>query len=382
MALPLLGKTQKRQAHFAPAVLFCASLISLMALSPAAFADPVENNPLGQPLETAASDEGYGLREGSFVVAPIPFKNVLIGAGLVLGGGYLFQMDAESDTSYLGVAAMRSENGSHAVGLGGNFAFDNNQWQMGVTLADAEAKYDLYLGNLPVPVRQTGQIFDSKLFYGLTPELLIGGGLRYVTTSLGYDSAAGGPPLPEAELDLAHFSLLGKWDTRDDSFSARTGHLLEADISYGNVVSASSRDYVKASLSFTYHQPIGAQDSLALHLVGCTVSDAAPFFDKCSLGGTDNFRGYSPAEFLDNDLLSAQIEYRHQLFSRLGLVAFAGVGDTGSALSDINDDGLKYAGGLGLRVQLSKKFKAMLSVDASVNERSEDLLYVYVGQRF
>ncbi|MBO9472362.1 BamA/TamA family outer membrane protein [Shimia sp. R10_1] len=337
---------------------------------------------MSSSLDSAAKEEVYGFREGSVVVAPIPFKNVLIGTGLVLGAGYLFQTDANSDTSIFGLAAMRSDNGSNAFGIGGSVALADNRWQVSVSAAEADVLYDLFVGQIPVPVRQTGKLIDGELLYGLNPDLRVGGGLRYLETTLGYGSASGGPPLPEAELDLATLRLIAKWDTRNDTLSARDGHLLEADLIYGNVVSAEDRDYFKGSVAFTYHHSISERGTLAAHVVGCSVSDSAPFFSKCSLGGTDNFRGYSPAEFLNNALLSAQVEYRQDVTNRFGVVGFIGAGNAASSFTALGEQDLKYAGGLGVRYQLSEKFNAVISADVSLNDRNEDLLYIYVGQRF
>ncbi len=359
------------------------SLCAAMALMTPAHADPINSNPMNKSLEEARTDEPLGFTHGSFVVAPIPFKNVLIGAGLALGGGYLFKMDENSDTSILGLGAMRSENGSTAVGLGGNFAFHDNRWQVGASLGQAEAYYDLYISSLPVPVRQTGDLFNTTLLYGVTPEILLGGGFRYMDTTLSYDGTGSGlPPLPESTLELARFSLLGKWDTRDNSFSARTGHLLSGELSFGNVLNVDNRTYQKATLTYAGYHPLGDRHSLAYQIATCGASDQTPFFENCSLGGTDGFRGFSPTEYLDSAMASAQAEYRHQLSHRFGAVLFAGAGATGSSFSTLDDGGLRYAGGLGLRFQLSKKFKAVFSVDASINDRKEDLLYIYVGQRF
>lgn len=342
MGFSIFHKTW-RQASTSLAAFFRIALIgcTVAFLAQGVQADPVEQNPMSGSLGSAAKEETYGFRHGSVVVAPIPFKNVLIGAGLVLGAGYLFQADEDSDTSVLGVAAMRSENGSSAFGLGGNIAFHDNRWQVSLAAADAQVNYDLFVGNIPVPVRQTGKVFDTKLLFGPRPDLLLGGGLRYITTSLGYGSSAGGPQLPEANLELASLSMIGKWDTRDDTLSARDGHLLQADLSYGNVLTANNRDYVKASLAFTYHHELSDRATMAAHLVGCAVSDAAPFFSKCSLGGTDSFRGYSPTEFLDNALLSAQLEYRQQITDRFGLVGFAGIGNTAGSFANLGDEDLR-----------------------------------------
>lgn len=278
---------------------------------------------------------------------------------------------------------MKSDNGTNAFGLGGKFVWDENRWQVSASLGQAEGFYDLFIGGLPFPVRQTGDIANLSVLRGVNSNVLFGASMRYLDTSLGFNTSGTNlPPLPEGQLEVGTFSLLAKWDTRDDDFSARNGHLLNGTLTYGQILNASGRDYSKAVLTYNHYLPIGDRHSIATRFAGCATSDDTPFFDQCSLGGTDSFRGFSPTEFLNDALLSAQAEYRHQISTRFSGVAFAGFGNTGSSLSTINDTTLRYAGGLGLRFQLSKKFKAVFSVDMSYNDRKEDLLYIYVGQRF
>ncbi len=375
----LFATTRKAAARIFPG----AALLTLLSLSPLQ-ADPLSNDMLNESLDDAREQETpLGFGNGSVVVAPVPFKNVLIGAGLVLGGGYLFNIDEGSDTSIIGLGAMKSDNGTNAYGLGGKFVWDENRWQVSASLGQAEGFYDLYIGGLPIPVRQTGDIVNLSVLRGVTSELLFGASMRYLDTTLGYDSSGTNlPPLPEGQLEVGTFSLLAKWDTRDDDFSARNGHLLDGALTYGQVLNSSGRDYEKFVLTYNHYLPIGDRHSIATRFASCATSKDTPFFDQCSLGGTDGFRGFSPTEFLNDALLSAQAEYRHQFSTRFSGVAFGGFGNTGSSLGAIGDTDVRYAGGFGVRFQLSKKFKAVFSVDMSYNDRKEDLLYIYVGQRF
>jgi hemolysin activation/secretion protein len=375
----LFATTLKAAARTLPG----AALLAALALT-TAHADPLSNDMLNESLDDAREQETpLGFGNGSVVVAPVPFKNVLIGAGLVLGGGYLFNIDEGSDTSIIGLGAMKSDNGTNAYGLGGKFVWDQNRWQVSASLGQAEGFYDLYVGGIPVPVRQTGDIVNLSVLRGVTSELLFGASMRYLDTSLGYDTSGTSlPPLPEGHLEVGTFSLLAKWDTRDDDFSARNGHLLDGALTYGQILNASGRDYSKLVLTYNHYLPLGDANSLAMRFAGCATTNDTPFFDQCSLGGTDAFRGFSPTELLNDALLSAQAEYRHQFSNRFSGVAFAGLGNTGSSFGNLRDTDVRYAGGLGLRFQLSKKFKAVFSVDVSYNDREEDLLYIYVGQRF
>ncbi|MEY8841006.1 hypothetical protein AB9K41_18420, partial [Cribrihabitans sp. XS_ASV171] len=96
------------------------------------------------PVAKTHEEASVGFRNGSFVVAPIPFSNPTIGSGLAVGLGYLFQFDETSKPSMIGIGGLRSDNGSRAAGVAGNFYFRENRWILKLLAAEADVKYDLY----------------------------------------------------------------------------------------------------------------------------------------------------------------------------------------------------------------------------------------------
>lgn len=333
----------------------------------------------------SVSDEDYGFRAGSFVVAPIPFKNPTLGAGLALGAGYLFQMDERSDTSVFGLGAMRSNNGSFAYGASANIAWNNNKWILGATFGEADLNYNLYVAGIPVPINQTGVLFKGSLLYGLTPELAAGGKIRYLDTTVSVNGPGGLPPVVglDSSAEVVALSFVTKWDTRDSSLYPLQGHLMNFEAMVGNTLSSIfERTYSKAFVNFGLYRSLTESTVLASQLSTCSASSDTPFFDKCSLGGTDSFRGFSATQFLDLNSLSVQVELRQTLSKRFRAIVFAGAGMTGSDYSTLDAGGIHAAGGVGVRFKLSQKFDADLSFDASYNDQGDDLYYIYVGQRF
>lgn len=130
-------------------------------------------------------------------------------------------------------------------------------------------------------------------------------------------------------------------------------------------------------------QEHGEQDTFAIEAVRLLAPvEVVAFFDLCSLGGTDNFRGYPFGEFLDESLLSVQMEYRGRWNNRFRYTIFADAGGVASGFDAFNGDAFEAAGGIGLRYRLSKKFPLDFSIDAAINSNGETMSYVYVGQRF
>ena len=88
----------------------------------------------------------------------------------------------------------------------------------------------------------------------------------------------------------------------------------------------------------------------------CAADSNAPFFDKCAIGLSDSMRGFSPTEFIDTRLVSAQVELRQRLGRRIGFVAFGGIGDS---YANLSDNGSHSAIGAGLRYRVSRNFRRM-----------------------
>ena len=114
----------------------------------------------------------------------------------------------------------------------------------------------------------------------------------------------------------------------------------------------------------------------------CAADSNAPFFDKCAIGLSDSMRGFSPTEFIDTRLVSAQVELRQRLGRQIGVVAFGGIGWTGDSYANLSDNGSHSAIGAGLRYRVSRNFPVDFSADVSINDVEETYLYLFVGQRF
>jgi surface antigen Omp85-like protein len=339
-----------------------------------------------ETLPDVGRDSDFGFRNGSVVVAPIPFSNPTIGSGLMLGAGYLFQTDAGSKPSMIGIGGLRSDNGSRGAGLMVNLAFDNNRWLFKSMFADADVRYELFTPVGDIPIRQDGTLARMSLSYGVTPELSFGAALRYLDTEIS-PNAPGFPPIPPPfnnflNVEIASFGLVSEWDRRDDTIYATRGGYLQVEAFRNVALTGLVSDYDKFFANYTQYMKIGSSGVLVARVSTCASSTSTPFFDQCSLGATDAFRGFSATQFLDLRAASVQLEYRQQLTKRIGMVGFGGVGMVGPNYSDLEIGGTHSAFGIGARYRVSKKFPLDFAVDIARNSLNENQLYIYVGQRF
>lgn len=360
----------------------CLALMAAFATAATANPDTV-NDPVVPP-EEAKTESKIGLKNGSVIVVPVPFANPAIGSGLVLGGAYLFQLDSDVDLSYVGLGVMRSDNGSNAYGGAASLSFANG-WSFDFAVAEAEARYDLFFNSFKIPIQQDGLLVNAGVDYNVSETTSVGVALRYLDTNVTLD--AGGtviPPglIPDVSLEIMSIGARLEWDTRDDDSYPTTGSHLNVSANYGFTLSGASRDYAYSKANFEIYRSLSETSVFAARLSTCATTSDTPFFDQCSIGASDSFRGFSPAQYYDYRLVSSQVEFRQRLGKRFGVVAFGGVGWTGPNYSDLLSSDARAAVGFGLRYRLSQKFPIDFSVDLSTNNESEELLYIYAAQRF
>lgn len=337
-----------------------------------------------EPINQAATQAELGFRNGSFIAVPVPFSNPMIESGLALGGAYLFQTDAGSDTSMFGIGALKSTNETEAYGAAFNLSFNENRWGISGSYIDADANYDLIGNFLTIPVRQTGKLGRLDLSYGFTPETSITLLTRYLETSITSGSSLFDTLPPEFRPSLGFstmsYGLALGHDKRNDDLYPTGGFRVKLTGLYTEPLTGDASSYSKAFLVFDKYFGVTDTGVLAFRAAACGASRQAVFYDLCSIGGTDAMRGFNSTQFLDNGMLSGQVEYRSRVGKRFGYVVFAGAGSVGSGLDDLTEFG--SAGGVGLRYRLSKTFPVDFAVDVSGNDRGENLLYISAGQRF
>lgn len=332
--------------------------------------------------------ESIGFTNGGFVAAPIPIKNPTLGAGLALGGGYLFNLDEGSSNSFLGLGAFKTDNGSQGYGLSGDVSWDQNRWSLGMTVAEVDLSYDLFFGSdnrFTIPLSQDGKLVNLTLQYGITKDIIVGLNTAYVESSIAVNDGGLLPDFLKRDLDLKiyKFGPTVDFDYRDDSVYATEGYHVSFSGNYNKMESITgNKDYTKAVLKYDAYTSLENEMVIATRAVGCSVSENTPFFEKCGLGSVDSFRGFAFGEVLDDNLLSFQTELRGRLTKRFGYAFFAGLGAAVDEFGNMGRDDIRTSGGLGLRFRLSEKFPMDFSVDYAKADTGDDAIYIYVGQRF
>jgi outer membrane protein assembly factor BamA len=107
-----------------------------------------------------------------------------------------------------------------------------------------------------------------------------------------------------------------------------------------------------------------------------------PFWRLGLLGGQESMRGYYLGRYRDKNMVTLQAEYRWvPVFWRVGLAAFAGLGDVAATLGRFDIGRFKYTYGAGLRFVIDPKERLHLRLDFGFGKGTSGV-YFTAGEAF
>ena len=343
--------------------------------------------------EDAAADEGdKPAKPFSIVAMPIPVSNPAIGNGLAVAALGIFTHDKAAPPWVTGLGGMYADSRSWAAFAGqqANLRQDAVRLTLGGGVGDFHL--DFYgIGavagdrNHAIPIGQKGGGLIAAALFRVRPHSYLGVRYRGVAVKTTLDLTELPFPdleLPQVEMDSASsaLGLAAEYDSRDSQFGPREGAYVTADWLVAGAALGSDFDYDRLQLAANAYRALSDKAVIAARLSICDSGDGAPFFDLCLFGQNNDLRGYDPGRYRDHTLAAVQVEYRRDLFWRIGAVAFAGVGGVAPSFDKLGST-LLPAAGVGLRLKASKAHRVNASIDFAFGEDSQ-AFYFYIGEAF
>jgi len=113
-----------------------------------------------------------------------------------------------------------------------------------------------------------------------------------------------------------------------------------------------------------------------------SVLNTPPFYDYSLMGGDKLVRGYYFGRYREKNLTTLQMEYRLNLFWKIGLATFGGVSAIYPDLSSMGKINAKPNFGCGLRFLVDKKENTSLRFDYAIGSNDQSGFYVSFGESF
>jgi Omp85 superfamily domain len=402
-----LGRIGARitRASIWPLILFAASFPLQTAVAqsdqgPSVVMDPAAAaSPTLDPVDDRSEGTSQSVgRSVTPIFAPIPFKNTQVGWGLMLLGGLIhrFGSDTTAKPSTGLAGGFYTENGSWGLMAVENAKLGGDSWRLRALLGHMEIRYDFY------GIGQAAGDAGQSIGLQQNMNMVMAAGLRRVAhgvylgvTGLWMDASislrdtTGQGPLPvpvpadTARLGLFAWGLQGEVDTRNNDYWPARGAFGELRAFFFTDALGGSRTFQRYRLSATSYTPVrGEQLVLATNVILCGAKGGAPFWTMCSIGsGRGGLRGYTQGRYRDSVLTTVQTELRYHSSGRFGATAFGGFGQVAPSAGDIFDAEVLFAGGLGVRYQLIRRYPVHMRFDYAWG-RDGGLFYFAVAEAF
>jgi len=291
------------------------------------------------------------------------------------------------------LGGLYTDSKTWAVGISQTTYFKEDRYRANGLLGLYNINIDFYgIGNAsgnrddPIPINQRGGYFEPEFLARIRENIYLGVQYRFIkmdtSLNVGEDTETG-REIPEDQLDSisSGLGLIFNYDSRDNKYNPYRGTFFEFTTNFASDIIGSNNNYQTYDAAYNYYYSLAERMVLAYRLRGRISFGDVPFYDLSLFGTSYDLRGYPGGKYRDRMMLVTQLEYRWQFYWRLGMVAFAGVGQVAPELDDFNSDDLLPSAGVGLRFLVSKENRLNLSIDYAVGKGS-NAIYIYVGEAF
>jgi hypothetical protein len=181
-------------------------------------------------------------------------------------------------------------------------------------------------------------------------------------------------------------------DTRDNASTTFIGSYIDGTVLFVGGGLGSDFNFTRYQLDARHFMPLGSNRTiLAMQYLGQFHTGNVPFRELgglgANLGGTlynnaNLMRGIYEQRFRDRQMMMAQAELRQKLFWRLDGAVFGGVGQVANGIEDFSFNGIKVAGGAGIRFNFIRRDRVNLRLDYAGGSGSAAGVYFAIGEAF
>ncbi|WP_411062946.1 BamA/TamA family outer membrane protein [Vibrio rotiferianus] len=174
--------------------------------------------------------------------------------------------------------------------------------------------------------------------------------------------------------------LLGmEYDTRDFEPNPMRGQFLDVEWIANRDSLGSDEDYDNLVANYRVYQQWSDTTIIAMEVYSQSIFGDAPWFDYAQLGDDQRMRGYYQGQYRDKHQLSTQVEIRHTIAGRHGVVGWLGAGNIAPTYHELFENSWLPTVGVGYRFA----FKARINVrvDLGVGKDSTGF-YFQINEAF
>jgi outer membrane protein assembly factor BamA len=345
------------------------------------------------PLEgTKAADKISvgGTVEDTFNIygMPIPIVDPTIGHGLAVGVLTTFRLDSDdeiSPRSTVAAGAGYTDSQSYAFGASTSFYLDEDRYRIDtlVGYGNANIKFfgigsDSLFKDHPLDFTIRGLFARANARVRVLDHFYVGPLVKYLDSTAHFDVLPGILRPIDLDYRLAGGGLIAEYDSRDTSFSPHDGIYAEVELTRFDERIGSDFNFFSLDGSAAHYMELTPDLVLAAQGRIAAAAGDAPFFALPYI----TLRGFPAGKYLNDVTWQAQAELRWRIVWRIGVVAFAGLGQTAPNVGTFTDSDVLYSGGAGLRFTASESERVNLGIDYARASDGDSAVYFRIGEAF
>ncbi len=335
------------------------------------------------------------LEHRGFLPVPIIVTDPAVGYGGGLGLAFFNRPEGSSPTrtrpdgsiamiapDIYGIGAMKTQDGTKALGFGGIMHFDNDTWRYrgGVGLVDMNL--DFYTNGALIPqqkigVNMKGIMSAQQVFRRIgDQDLFLIGSWIYMDIDPRLNVASDRAFLTDLDFKQRS-SALGlalEYDTRDNPFTPSSGYEGALDTYFYDKAFGSDVTFQSYRAHLFGYWPLAKSVVLGLRADGRMVNGDVPFYRLPYI----DLRGIPSARYQGQRVGMLESEIRWNVTPRWGLVGFTGVGRAWGGETTFNDASSEISKGVGFRYEIARKLGLHVGVDYAWGPENKTF-YIQVG---
>ena len=281
-----------------------------------------------------------------------------------------------------GVAAMKTENGSNAYGLGGTFHFDDDRWRYKGGIGKASFNLDYYTQGQLLAPQKIGYNLDGIFSFQQVSRRL-GGSNLYLSARWVYLDIDSRLNLPSNDqfFKSSDFSKVSsgvgtvlEYDSRNNTLTPSSGWLSMVEATYYSPTFGGDNTYESYRTHTLGYLPLGSKWVLGLRADYRAARGDVPFYQLPSI----DLRGIAYGRYQNLNVAMVEAEMRWNFTSRWAALAFTGAGRAWGRNIDFGDAGTESTEGVGIRYLIARQLGMYVGVDSAWGP-GEHTYYLQVG---
>ena len=304
----------------------------------------------------------------SFVAAPSYTREASFGIGGMASGLYrLDRTDFIMPPSDIRLTFNASANGFYSLAAQGNSYFNDKKSLLSYEVAFSTKSlnflgisYDACAVSPVIGYTRQQINIDVNYQYKLKKNFSVGSTLDFIYTDAKIDDISYLQGQNKSYIATGVGVSL-QYDSRDFILNPKRGaYLMFGQSLFPRVLGNSKRTLYRTTFIADVYQKIWKGGILAADLYGQLNSNDSPWPLRAELGGNQRMRGYYAGSYIDNNIVSAQVELRQHLVQRFGCTAWVGGGSVFPKLSKFEMKNILPNYGLGLRWEFKHNMNARI----------------------